>query len=98
MRSLRQQGVSDHLLHGPVRGGIPIGRDRLRWLALMFDGLAEEGFGRAHVALRPEHEVHCLAGPIYRPVETDPLATNLQTGLVNTPMTGLWVCQTGSSA
>jgi hypothetical protein len=29
--------------------------------------------------------VHCLADPIYRPVEIDPLATNLQIGLVNTP-------------
>ena len=53
MRSLRQQSVSDHLPHGPVRDGIPIERDRLRWLALMFDGLAEKGFGRAHIALRP---------------------------------------------
>jgi len=42
MRSLRQQSVSDHLPHGPVRDGIPIERDRLRWLALMFDGLAEK--------------------------------------------------------
>jgi hypothetical protein len=57
MRLLRQQSVSDQLAHGPVRGGIPIERDRL----------------------------HCLTGPIYRPVETDPLATNLQTGLVDTP-------------
>jgi hypothetical protein len=68
-----------------VRGGIPIERDRFRWLALIFDGLAEERFGRAQTALRPEHEVHCLADPIYRPVEIAPLATNLQIGLVNTP-------------
>jgi hypothetical protein len=39
MRLLRQQSVSDQLAHGPVRGGIPIERDRLRWLALMFDDL-----------------------------------------------------------
>ena len=57
VRSIRQQSVSDHLPHGPVQGGIPIERDRRRWLALVLDGLAEEGFGRAHVALRPEHEV-----------------------------------------
>ena len=38
MRPLRQPSVSDHLAHGPVRGGIPIECDRLRWLALMFDG------------------------------------------------------------
>jgi hypothetical protein len=67
MHPLRQQSVSDHLAHGPVRGGIPIERDRLRWLALMFDGIAEKGFCRnAHIALCPEHEVHCLADPIYR--------------------------------
>jgi hypothetical protein len=51
----------------------------------MFDGPAEKGLGRAHIALYPEHEVHWLADPIYRPVETAPLATNLQLGLVNTP-------------
>jgi hypothetical protein len=33
----------------------------------MFDGIAEKGFCRnAHIALCPEHEVHCLADPIYR--------------------------------
>lgn len=85
MHLLRQQSVSDHLAHGPVRGGIPIERDRLRWLALMFDGLAAESFGRAHIALCPEHEVDCLAEPIHRPVELEPLATNLQIGLVNAP-------------
>jgi hypothetical protein len=40
MRPIRQPSVSDHLAHGPVRGGIPIECDRLRWLALMFDGFA----------------------------------------------------------
>jgi hypothetical protein len=51
----------------------------------MSDGLADEGFSRSHVPFRPEHEVHRLAGPIYRPVQIDPLATNLQIGLVNAP-------------
>ena len=60
----------------------------------MFDGLAEKGFRRSHIALRPEHEVHCLAGPIYRPVQIDPLATNLQIGLVNTPRLSRRCCET----
>ena len=53
MRALRQQSIIDHFSHGSVRGGIPIERDRFRWLALMFDGLNENGSGRAHVALCP---------------------------------------------
>ena len=97
MRPLRQQSVSDHLARGPVRGGISIERDRLRWLALMFDGLAEKGFGRAHIALCPEHEVHCLADLIYRPVEIDPLAESSDRSRQHA-MSGQWVCQTGSSA
>ena len=59
----------------------------------MFDGFAEKGFGRGYIALRTEHEVHCLAGPIRRPVEIDPLATNLQIGLVNTPRLSRRCCE-----
>jgi len=51
----------------------------------MFDCVAEKGFGRGHVALRPEHEVHRLADSIYRTVQINPFATNLQVGFVNTP-------------
>ena len=61
-----------------MRGSVSIERDRLWRLALMFEGLAEKGFGRGYIALRTEHKVHCLAGPIHPPVEIDPLATNLQ--------------------
>ena len=75
----------------------PFESDRLRWLALMFDGLAEKGFGRAHIALCPEHEVHCLADLIYRPVEIDPLAESSDRSRQHA-MSGQWVCQTGSSA
>ena len=65
---LGQRAISLHLAHGPVRGGIPIERDRLRWPPLMFDCLAEKGFCRSHIALCPEHEVYCLADPIHRPI------------------------------
>jgi hypothetical protein len=85
LRSLRQQALSHHLSHGPVRGGIPIKRDCLGRLTLVFVCLAEKGFSRSHVALCLEHEVHRLAGQIYRPVQINPLATNLQIGFVNTP-------------
>src|ERR1700710_645576 len=51
----------------------------------MLDCLDEKGFSRSHVSLCSEHEVHRLAGPIYRPVQINPLATNLQIGVVNTP-------------
>lgn len=44
----------------------------------MFGCLAEKGFGRSHVALRSEHEVYRLAGSIYRTVQINPFATNLQ--------------------
>jgi hypothetical protein len=48
-------------------------------IALLIKAVAAVG----HVSLCPEHEVHRLAGPIYRPVQRNPLATNLQIGLVN---------------
>jgi len=64
---------------------LPIERDRRRRLALMFDRLSEKGFGRAHVALCPEHEVHRLAGSIHCAVQINPFATNLQVGFVGTP-------------
>ena len=63
-------------------------------LDLMFDGLAEKGFGCGYIALRPEHDVHCLAGPIHRPVEIVPFATNLQIGLVNAPQLPRGCCET----
>ena len=51
----------------------------------MFGGFAEKGFGRSDIVLRPEHEVHCLTGPIDLLVELGPLATDLQTDLLKTP-------------
>jgi len=51
----------------------------------MFDCFAEKGFGRGHVALRFEYEVHRLAGSIYRTVQINPIATNLYIRFVNTP-------------
>ena len=64
LRVLRQQAIGLHFTHGPVRGSVSIECDRLWRVALMFDGLAEKGFGRGYIALRTEHEVHYLAGPI----------------------------------
>jgi hypothetical protein len=82
---LRQHAVGLYLTHRPMRGSIPIERDRLRRLALIFDCLPEKGFGRSHVALCPEHAVCRLAGSIHRPVQINSLATNLQVRFVDTP-------------
>jgi hypothetical protein len=85
IRAFRQKTIGRHLTHRAVRGSIAIERDGLRRLPLMPDGRAEKGFGRGHFAPRPEHEVPRLASPIHRPVQVDPLAANLQVGLVDTP-------------
>jgi hypothetical protein len=85
IRVIRQQANGLHFTRGAVRGGIPIERDRLRRLALMFDCLAEKSFGRGHVALRSEYEVYRLAGLIYRTVQINPFSTSFQIGFVNTP-------------
>src|SRR5471030_3181154 len=84
LRSLRQQTVSFHLPHGAVRGGIPIERDRLRWLALMFDCLAKKGLAAVTSRFALSMKPTVWPARFYRPVEIDPLATDLQIGLVNT--------------
>jgi hypothetical protein len=84
IRVLRQQAIGLHLAHRAVRGGIPIERGRLWRLALMFDCLAEKGFGRGHVVLRSEHELYRLAGSIYRTIQINPCSRNLQVGFVKT--------------
>jgi hypothetical protein len=62
-----------------------IDRDGLWRLVTTPDSLAEKSFGRGHDALRPAHEVHCLASPIHRPIQVDPFAANLYLGLVDAP-------------
>lgn len=84
-RVLRQHTVALHLPHSTVRGSIAIERDGLRWLALMFDCLAEKGFGRLHVTFRPEQEVDRLARPIHRPIKVDPFAADFQASFIDAP-------------
>jgi hypothetical protein len=37
LRVLGKETINFHLTHGPMRRGIPVERDRLRWPALMLD-------------------------------------------------------------
>lgn len=85
LRVFRQQTIGLHLAHRAVRGSIAIERVGLRRLALIPDGLAGKGFGRDHIALCPEREVHRLASSIHRLVQVDTPATNFQVSLVDTP-------------
>lgn len=82
---LHRQTIGIHLTHRVLGGNIAIDRDALRRLTLMPYGLAEKELGRSYVARRPEHEVRRLADTIHRAVQVDPLTTNLEIGLVDTP-------------
>ena len=81
----RQQTVGLHLAHGPVRGRIAIECDGFLWLPLVLDGVLEKCFCCGYVTFCAQREVYRLAGPIYRPIEVDPLAADLQVGFVDTP-------------
>jgi len=66
-------------------------------ITFVLDGLAEKAFCRSHIALCPEHEVHCLAGPIHRPVQM-PICHESSDRSRQRARTSLPACQTGSSA
>jgi hypothetical protein len=74
-----------HLAYGAMRRGIAIQSNAGGSALLCSKRFTEERLGGRYIPLRAQPEIDCVALPVYRTIEVNPSATNLQVRLVHAP-------------